>query len=452
MGSGGIRETLKATVVGGGLAGSEAAWQLAQRGMDVVLREMRPAVPTPAHRSDRLAELVCSNSLGSDTWGSAPALLKAEMRRFGSLVLEAAQAARVPAGSALAVDRDVFAGYVTEKLAGHPRVQVVRDEVVEPSAPVVIATGPLTSGILAERLRELVGADHLHFFDAAAPIVTRESLDERKLYEASRYGKGEGYYLNAPMGREEYLAFRDALVAAENTVLHLAEEKDVNFFEGCLPVEVIARRGVDALRYGPLKPIGLRDPRTGKGSYAVVQLRQDNVAGDLFNLVGFQTQLKWGEQKRVFSMIPGLEHAEFVRLGVMHKNTYLAAPAFLGPTMQWQGKPGWFFAGTLIGVEGYTEAAATGLLAGMNLARVLGGLAPLVLPTTTMMGALARYVSSCDPRLFQPMNSNFGLLDPLPEKIRDKKDRHAAMADRALADLDALLAAAPIASGTGSGG
>lgn len=436
---------MRASVVGGGLAGSEAAWQLAQRGVSVVLHEMRPVVQTPAHKTDRLAELVCSNSLGSDTWGGAPALLKAEMRRFGSLVLEAAAAAKVPAGAALAVDRDLFAEFVTRRLTEHPRITVVRDEVVEPSAPVVVATGPLTSGPMAERLRDLVGVEHLHFFDAAAPIVTRESLDETKLYAASRYGKGDGFYLNAPMTREQYLAFWEALVNAENTVLHLAEEKDVAFFEGCLPIEVIARRGVDSLRYGPLKPIGLRDPRTGKGSYAVVQLRQDNVAGDLFNLVGFQTQLKWGEQKRVFSLIPGLEHAEFVRLGVMHRNTYLAAPAFLAPTMQWRGRPDWFFAGTLIGVEGYTEAAATGLLAGLNLARVLRGQEPLVLPTTTMLGALARYVSSADPRSFQPMNANFGLLDPLPERIRDKKERHAAMAERALADLDALLAAQGVA-------
>ena len=430
---------MKAMVVGGGLAGSEAAWQLAQRGIDVVLHEMRPEVPTPAHRTDRLAELVCSNSLGSEAWGSAPALLKAEMRRFGSLVLEAAEKALVPAGSALAVDRDVFAAHVTERLLGHPRVTVVRDEVVEPYAPVVVASGPLTSGMLADRLRELVGAAHLHFFDAAAPIVTRESLDESKLFEASRYGKGEGYYLNAPMTKYQYRAFHDALVAAENTVLHLAEEKDVNFFEGCLPIEVIARRGKESLRFGPLKSIGLNDPRTGKSCYAVVQLRQDNVAGDMFNLVGFQTQLKWAEQKRVFSMVPGLEHAEFVRLGVMHKNTYLAAPAFLGPTMQWQGRPRWFFAGTLIGVEGYTEAAATGLLAGMNLARVLRGEEARVLPTTTMLGALARYVSSRDPALFQPINSNFALLDPLETRIRDRRDRHFALANRALVELDRFL-------------
>ena len=430
----------RATVIGGGLAGTEAAWQLALRGIDVVLHEMRPVVPTPAHKTDRLAELVCSNSLGSDSWGSAPALLKAEMRRFGSLVLEAAQAARVPAGSALAVDRDLFAGFVTDRLAAHPRVTIARSEVVEHFAPVVVATGQLTSGLMAEHLIAVLGAAQLHFFDAAAPIVTRESLDEARLFEATRYGKGEGFYLNAPMTREQYETFYRALVEAENVALHLAEERDVNFFEGCLPIEVIARRGKDSLRYGPLKPIGLRDPRTGKGAYAVVQLRQDNVAGDLFNLVGFQTQLKWGEQKRVLSLIPGLEHAEFVRLGVMHRNTYLAAPAFLGPTLQWQGHPGWFFAGTLIGVEGYTEAAATGLLAGMNLARVLGGLEPLVLPTTTMLGGLVRYVSSCDPGLFQPINSNFGLLDRLPDRVKDKQERHAAMADRAIADLDALLA------------
>ncbi len=433
-------EKMRATVIGGGLAGSEAAWQLARRGVEVTLHEMRPVVTTPAHRTDRLAELVCSNSLGSDSAGSAPALLKAEMRRIGSLILEAAAAAQVPAGSALAVDRDVFAGFVTDKLAGHQRITIVRGEITEPSGPVVIATGPLTSPGLASLLRSEVGSEYLHFFDAAAPVVTRESLDETRLFAASRYDKGDGVYLNAPLNREEYARFYEALRTAENTVLHLADEKDVCFFEGCLPVEVLARRGPDTLRFGPMKPVGLRDPRTGHRPYAVVQLRQDNVAGDLFNLVGFQTQLKWGEQKRVFSLIPGLEHAEFVRLGVMHKNTYLAAPAFLAPTLQWRDRPDWFFAGTVIGVEGYTEAAATGLIAGLNLARVLAGEAPIRFPPTTMLGALLRYVSSCDPKHFQPMNSNWGLIDPLDERVRDKQDRHRRQAERALADLDHTLA------------
>lgn len=424
-----------AHVVGGGLAGSEAAWQLARRDVDVVLHEMRPGRPTPAHRTDGLAELVCSNSLGSDTPGSAPALLKAEMRRIGSLILEAAAEARVPAGSALAVDREVFSAAVTRRLSAHPRISIVRDEVVElPQGPVLIATGPLTSSALADRLRERVGRDHLHFFDAAAPVVSRESLDETRLFAASRYGKGEGVYLNAPFDPGEYDRFWEALKDAENTVLHLQDEKDVTFFEGCLPVEVLARRGKDALRYGPMKPVGLIDPATGKRPWAVVQLRQDNVAGDLFNLVGFQTQLKWPEQKRVFSLIPGLDHAEFVRLGVMHKNTFLAAPAFLAPSLRWAGPTPCYAAGTLIGVEGYTEAAATGLLAGINLARELAGQPPLVLPPTTMLGALARYVSSCDPERFQPMNSNWGLVDPL-EGIRDKRLRHEKMAERALAEL-----------------
>jgi methylenetetrahydrofolate--tRNA-(uracil-5-)-methyltransferase len=403
---------------------------------------MRPEVATPAHKSDRLGELVCSNSLGSDTAGSAPALLKAEMRRFGSLILEAAEKAKVPAGSALAVDRDVFAGHVTERLGGHPRIRIARGPVVAPEGPVVVATGPLTSPDLAAHLRDTVGAEHLHFFDAAAPIVMRESLDESRLFAASRYGKGDGVYLNAPFSKEEYEVFHEALVAAENTVLHLAEEKDVCFFEGCLPVEVLARRGKDTLRYGPMKPVGLRDPRTDRRPYAVVQLRQDNVAGDLFNLVGFQTQLKWGEQRRVFSLIPGLENAEFVRLGVMHKNTYLSAPAFLAPTMAWRDRPDWYFAGTLIGVEGYTEAAATGLLAGINLARTLHGEAPIVLPPTTMLGALARYVSSCEPKHFQPINSNWGIVDPVPERVRDKQERHRLQAERALCDLDRVLSLA----------
>lgn len=426
-------------VVGGGLAGSEAAWQLARQGLDVVLHEMRPTRPTPAHKGDGLAELVCSNSLGSDTTGSAPALLKAEMRHLGSVILDAAAEARVPAGAALAVDRDVFSAAVTRRLASLPNLRLSRDEVVCLDGPVVVASGPLTSPDLAAHLQAQLGVDQLHFFDAAAPVVTRESLDMDRLFVASRWDKGEAAYLNAPMNREEYAAFHAALVEAENTVLHLEEEKDVAFFEGCLPVEVLARRGVDTLRYGPMKPVGLTDPRTGRWPYACVQLRQDTVTGDMFNLVGFQTQLKWGDQKRVFSMIPGLAEAEFVRLGVMHRNTYLASPAFLEPTMLRRGRADQAFAGTLIGVEGYTEAAATGLLAGINLGRVLRGHAPLVLPTTTMLGALARYVASADPAHFQPMNANWGLVDPWPERMRDKAERRRRQGERALSDLTAIV-------------
>ncbi len=433
-------------MIGGGLAGTEAAWQLAERGIDVVLHEMRPERATPAHRTDHLGELVCSNSLGSDTFGSAPALLKAEMRRFGSLVLTSAERARVPAGSALAVDREVFSAELAGRLEAHPRVTIVRGEVTELSGPLVLATGPLTSEALAGRLRELVGRDHLHFFDAAAPVVTRESLDESRLFAASRYGKGEGVYLNAPMDKAEYEQFWLALRDADNAVLHLDQERSATFFEGCLPVEVLARRGEDALRFGPMKPVGLVDPRTDRRPWAVVQLRQDNVAGDLFNLVGFQTQLKWPEQKRVFALIPGLEHAEFVRLGVMHQNTFMAAPAFLEPSLAWRDRPDWFAAGTLIGVEGYTEAAATGLLAGLNLARALSGQVPVVLPPTTMLGALTRYVSGCDPDVFQPMNSNWGLVDPLDPPVRDKRQRHERMAERALADLDRVMLEAGIAA------
>ncbi|MEB3299865.1 MAG: methylenetetrahydrofolate--tRNA-(uracil(54)-C(5))-methyltransferase (FADH(2)-oxidizing) TrmFO [Candidatus Sericytochromatia bacterium] len=422
-------------VVGGGLAGSEAAWQLARQGLDVVLHEMRPVRSTPAHKGDGLAELVCSNSLGSDTAGSAPALLKAEMRQLGSLILEAAEEAKVPAGSALAVDRDVFSAAVTRRLTAMPGLTLVRDEITHLEGPIVVASGPLTSPSLADHLQAMLGVGQLHFFDAAAPVVTRESLDMDRLFMASRWDKGEAAYLNAPMNREEYLAFHAALATAENTVLHLEVEKDVAFFEGCLPVEVLARRGVDTLRYGPMKPVGLTDPRTGRWPHACVQLRQDTVTGDMFNLVGFQTQLKWGEQKRVFSMIPGLARAEFVRLGVMHRNTYLASPAFLAPTMQRRGHPEQAFAGTLIGVEGYTEAAATGLLAGLNLGRHVRGLPTLELPPTTMLGALARYVSSADPKHFQPMNANWGLVDPWPERIRDKAERRRLQAQRALQDL-----------------
>lgn len=436
---------MKATVIGGGLAGSEAAWQLARQGVSVTLHEMRPVRRTEAHHTDRLAELVCSNSLGAFGEGSASGLLKAEMRQMESLVLAAATHASVPAGGALAVDRDLFAGYVTERIESHPRITLVRDEVtaLDPAEPTVIATGPLTSSALSAALQAHTGVDNLHFYDAAAPIVTLESLDMGQIFKAARYDKGEGVYLNCPMTKEQYEAFWHELVHAEGAVLHLGAEESMNFFEGCLAVEVLARRGIETLRYGPMKPVGLTDPKTGRWPYAVVQLRQDNVAGDLYNLVGFQTQLKWGEQQRVFRMIPGLEAAEFVRLGVMHRNTYLASPCFLAPSLQWRERPRWFAAGCLIGVEGYTESAASGALAGLNLARLLRGEAPIVLPRTTMLGSLMHYVSHAEAKHFQPMNSNWGILEPLEgPKVRDKKERHLKQAERALADFARAVAPA----------
>lgn len=433
--------TPRARVIGGGLAGVEATWQLARHDVEVELVEMRPQTPTPAHHTGELAELVCSNSLGAAGLHGASGLLKAELRLLDSLILQAADRAAVPAGGALAVDRELFSRHVTECLEAHPRVRIVRAEItqLDPDLPTVIATGPLTSAALAEGLRAETGLDHLHFYDAAAPLVTRESLDMERIFAAARYDKGEGEYLNCPMTREEYEAFWHELVAAEDAFLHLEDEKKLNFFEGCLPVEVIARRGIDTLRYGPLKPVGLTDPRTGRRPWAVVQLRQDTAAGDLFNLVGFQTQLKWGEQTRVFRMIPGLEAAEFVRLGVMHRNTYLASPAVLEATLRWKARPWWFAAGCLVGVEGYTESAASGAFAGLNLARVLKGQEPLVLPTTTMLGSLMHYVAHADPAHFQPMNSNWGILDPLEERIKDKSARHQRQAERALAAWDGIL-------------
>jgi len=436
--------TRPVTVIGGGLAGSEAAWQLARAGVPVRLVEMRPVRPTLAHHTDKLAELVCSNSLGSRTEGTAAALLKAEMRLMDSLVMRAAEQAAVPAGGALAVDRDVFSEAIMAELLAHPHVELVREEQValDPEAPTLIATGPLTSEALSAELSRHVGHAHLHFYDAAAPILVKDSLDMAVVFPQARYDKGDGVYLNCPMDRDQYLAFHEALVGAEGAVLHLGETER-NFFESCLPVEVLGRRGVDTLRFGPMKPVGLTDPRTGRRPYAVVQLRQDNVVGDLYNMVGFQTQLKWGEQTRVFRMIPGMERAEFVRMGVMHRNTYLASPAFLAPTLQWRDRPQWFVAGCLVGVEGYSESAASGALAGLNLARVLRGQDPIVLPRTSMLGALMHYVTHADPARFQPMNSNWGLLEPpAGPRIRDKVERHRLMGERGLGDLRAALAGA----------
>ncbi|MDI3538684.1 MAG: methylenetetrahydrofolate--tRNA-(uracil-5-)-methyltransferase [Bacillota bacterium] len=423
------------TVVGAGLAGSEAAWQLAKRGIKVRLVEMRPAKFTPAHHTDKFAELVCSNSLRAASLENAVGLLKEEMRRLDSLIMRAADANRVPAGGALAVDREGFADFVTQTLSGHPNVTVERREITEiPEGIVVIASGPLTSDALAARLGELTGAEHLYFYDAVAPIVTLESIDTSRCFWGSRYGKGEEAYLNCPLTEEEYERFWQELVRAERHPLKEFEELKV--FEGCMPIEQMALRGRDTLRYGPLKPVGLIDPRTGKQPYAVVQLRQDNREGTLYNLVGFQTQLKWSEQKRVFGLIPGLENAEFVRYGVMHRNTFIASPKVLAPTWQLKTDGRLFIAGQVTGVEGYVESAASGLMAGINAARLAEGREPLVLPSITACGALAHYVTTASLGNFQPMNVNFGLFPPLERKIRGRRERNLALAERSLTWFD----------------
>jgi methylenetetrahydrofolate--tRNA-(uracil-5-)-methyltransferase len=423
------------TVVGAGLAGSEAAWQLAKRGIKVRLVEMRPAKFTPAHHTDKFAELVCSNSLRAASLENAVGLLKEEMRRLDSLIMRAADANRVPAGGALAVDREGFADFVTQTLSGHPNVTVERREITEiPEGIVVIASGPLTSDALAARLGELTGAEHLYFYDAVAPIVTLESIDTSRCFWGSRYGKGEEAYLNCPLTEEEYERFWQELVRAERHPLKEFEELKV--FEGCMPIEQMALRGRDTLRYGPLKPVGLIDPRTGKQPYAVVQLRQDNREGTLYNLVGFQTQLKRSEQKRVFGLIPGLENAEFVRYGVMHRNTFIASPKVLAPTWQLKTDGRLFIAGQVTGVEGYVESAASGLMAGINAARLAEGREPLVLPSITACGALAHYVTTASLGNFQPMNVNFGLFPPLERKIRGRRERNLALAERSLTWFD----------------
>ncbi len=429
-------------VIGGGLAGSEAAWQLAERGFKVDLYEMRPHKLTPAHRTGFLAELVCSNSLGAEPLDKPLGLLKEELRRLGSLILSCAYETRVPAGGSLAVSRDDFARLVTERVESHPNIRLIREEVTEiPSGPVIIATGPLTSDALAARIRELIGEEYLYFYDAIAPIVTYESIDMTKAFRASRYGKGGEDYINCPMTQEEYYRFVDALLQAETIELRDFEREDPKFFEACLPIEVIARRGREALAFGPLRPVGLVDPRTGKQPYAVVQLRQDDAAGTLYNLVGFQTNLKWGEQERVFRLIPGLEKAEFVRYGQMHRNTFINSPKLLLPTLQFRHRPDLFFAGQITGSEGYVGSTATGLVAGLNMARLLRGEEPLVFPPTTMIGALCRYIT--DPRLkeFQPMKANFGLLPPLEKRVKKKQARYLAYSERALRDLEAFMVA-----------
>jgi methylenetetrahydrofolate--tRNA-(uracil-5-)-methyltransferase len=433
-------------VIGGGLAGSEAAWQLAERGFKVYLYEMRPHKLTPAHRTGFLAELVCSNSLGAEPIDKPLGLLKEELRRLGSLIISCADKTRVPAGGSLAVSRDDFARLVTEHIESHPNIRLIREEVTEiPPGPVIIATGPLTSDALAQHIRELIGEEYLYFYDAIAPIVTYESIDMTKAFRASRYGRGGEDYINCPMTREEYYRFVDALLQAETIELRDFEKEDPKFFEACLPIEVIARRGREALAFGPLRPVGLVDPRTGKQPYAVVQLRQDDAAGTLYNLVGFQTNLKWGEQERVFRLIPGLEKAEFVRFGQMHRNTFINSPKLLLPTLQFRQRLDLFFAGQITGSEGYVGSTATGLVAGLNMAQILRGEEPLVFPPTTMIGALCRYIT--DPRLkeFQPMKANFGLLPPLERRVKKKQARYIAYAERALRDLEAFIASENIA-------
>jgi len=424
------------TVVGGGLAGSEAAWQAAQCGVSVTLVEMRPHQMTPAHVSDRLAELVCSNSLGSDLPDRAGGLLKAELRRLDSLVLACADETRVPAGGALAVGRERFSAAVTRRIETHPLIRLVRREQASvPAAPAVIATGPLTSAVLTKALADLTGQEHLYFYDAIAPIVALDSIDMTVAFRASRYDKGTADYINCPLTKEEYDCFVEALTLAERIPLRSFEQEDSRFFEGCLPVEVLAARGHDALAFGPLKPVGLIDPRTGQRPYAVVQLRQDNLAGTLYNMVGFQTNLRYGEQERVFRMIPGLEHAVFVRYGHMHRNTFINAPLLLEPTMALREHPGLYMAGQIAGVEGYVGSIASGWVAGTNVARYVLGKQQIVLPQTTMLGALCHYVSRADPEQFQPMKANFGLMPQPGFRVRGKRDRHRAYADRALADL-----------------
>ena len=431
-----------ATVVGAGLAGTEAAWQLAQRGIRVRLYEMKPVQKTPAHHSDQMAELVCSNSLRSDRLSNAVGLLKQEMRLFSSLIMEAADRTRVPAGGALAVDRESFSAYVDGKIRAHEMIEVIPEEITEIPAegPVIIATGPLTSEALSESIRKLPGIGTLNFYDAAAPIVTFESIAQDKVFRQSRYDRGDDY-LNCPMNEEEYNRFIDALIEAETAEIHGFEESGV--FEGCMPIESMAKRGRMVPAFGPMKPVGLKDPRTGKEPYAVVQLRQDDAAASLYNIVGFQTRLTFPEQRRVFGMIPGLENASFARYGVMHRNTFIQSPGFLNAHFEMIERPGCYFAGQMTGVEGYVESAASGLLAGVSLANDLNGKGVFELPGYTAMGAMGRYVSSPN-RHFQPMNCSFGLIDPLPavpgkKKIRDKTERYEAISARSLAYLNDLI-------------
>ena len=434
-------------VIGGGLAGTEAAWQIAQAGVPVVLHEMRPQHLSPAHHTEHLAELVCSNSFGAQSTDRASGLLHEELRRLGSIVIGKADEHAVPAGGALAVDRAVFSRDLTETLANHPLIELRRGEVtaLPTEGVVVLTTGPLTSPALAEDLRRLTGMEYLSFFDAASPIVEGESINRDVAFLASRYDRGEAAYLNCPMNREQYLQFWQALCQAEQAELKEFDRESAKFFEACLPIEEMGRRGEDTMRYGPLKPVGLFDARLGdfrdpanrdKRPYAVVQLRQEDKAGQLWNLVGFQTNLRWGEQKRVFRLIPGLENAEFVRMGVMHRNTFLNAPELLHSTLQFKSRSHLLAAGQIVGTEGYTAAAAGGWLAGTNAARLVLDRDLLTLPTTTMMGSLFGFISTAEPKHFQPMPPNFGILPELPQRIRNKRDRYGQYRDRSLADLE----------------
>jgi methylenetetrahydrofolate--tRNA-(uracil-5-)-methyltransferase len=440
-------------VIGGGLAGTEAAWQIAQAGVPVILSEMRPQRQSPAHHSEHLAELVCSNSFGAQAGDRASGLLHEELRRLGSIIIAKADEHQVPAGGALAVDRALFSRDLTETLASHPLIQLQREEIQQiPTETtdasgvgiVVLATGPLTSPNLAEDLRRFTGIEYMSFFDAASPIVLGESINYNIAFLASRYDRGEAAYLNCPMSKEQYLQFWQELCKAEQAELKDFERETAKFFEACLPIEEMARRGEDTMRYGPLKPVGIFDARLGdfrapenqiKRPYAVVQLRQEDKAGQLWNMVGFQTNLRWGEQKRVFRLIPGLENAEFVRMGVMHRNTFINSPELLSPTLQFKQRPTLLAAGQLIGTEGYTAATAGGWLAGTNAARLALGQTPLTLPVTTMMGALFEFISSASPKHFQPMPPNFGILPELPARIRNKQERYGKYRDRALAEL-----------------
>lgn len=423
--------TASVNVIGAGLAGSEAAWQIANQGVKVRLYEMRPQKLTPAHHTENFAELVCINSLRANRLTNAAGLLKEEMRTFNSIIMESADKHSVPAGGALAVDRETFSKEVTEKLHNHPNVEIINEEIDEiPEGLTVIATGPLTSDALAKDITKFTGSDGLFFFDAAAPILEKSSLDMDKVYLKSRYDKGEAAYLNAPMTKDEFYNFYNELIKAETAELH--DFEDDKFFEGCMPIEEIASRGAQTMLYGPLKPVGLEDPRTGKEPFAVVQLRQDNAAGDLYNIVGFQTHLKWGEQKRVFSMIPGLENARFVRYGVMHRNTFLCSPEVMQATYQTKKRPDLFFAGQMTGVEGYVESAASGLYAGLNAARIAQGKDPVIFPEETMMGAMAHYITHASVKNFQPINANFGIVPKLQERIRNKQERNLKISERAI--------------------
>lgn len=443
------------TIIGGGLAGAEAAWQLAERGLRVRLYEMRPVRPTEAHVTDRLAELVCSNSMGSTLPDRALGILKNELLRMGSLIIRTAYAHALPAGSALAVGREEFAEAVTAAIGGHPNIELVRSEVTAiPDGPTIIATGPLTSPALTAQIQALTGQQHLYFYDAMAPIVHAESIDMTIAFRQSRYDRDStataasatneeaGDYINCPMSKEEYEIFVDAVLAAPKTQLREFEKELERYFEGCMPIEVLASRGMKALAFGPMRPVGLTDPRTGRRPYAVVQLRQDNVAGTLYNLVGFQTNIKWGAQEEVLRLIPGLQQAEFVRLGQMHRNTFISSPTVLRPTLQHRERENLFFAGQITGTEGYVGSTMGGLIAGVNMARLLCGQPPLTLPPTTMTGALLHYITHAEPKHFQPMKANMGLLPELPLPVRDKAKKNAALAQRAHEELERRLAEA----------